>query len=159
NAIPYVSRADAGTVETIRGCGVEVVSSADLVQTFEAVMTEDQVAGHYEAARMLRGAGDSTFAEVRRRVLGGLPTTEDDIQCFLMNLFASGGFIADHPPIVAVNEHAGQPHYSPGPQGSSSIRRGDLLLIDIWAKKSLPDAVYADITWTAFVDSKVPDRH
>lgn len=159
NAIPYVSRVDAGTLEMVTDCGVEVVSSADLVQTFEAVMTEPQVASHYEAARMLREAVDLTFGEVRRRVSAGTPTTEYDIQCFLMELFTSRGFIADHPPIVSVNEHAGQPHYAPGPTGSSPIRRGDLLLIDIWAKKRDPGAIYADITWTAFVDTKVPSRH
>ena len=159
NAIPYVSRVDAGTYEMIRACGVDVATSADLVQTFEAVMTESQVASHYDAAKMLRQAVDLTFAEVRRRVAGGAATTEYDIQCFLMDLFTSQGFIADHPPIVAVNQHAGQPHYLPGARGSSPIRRGDLLLIDIWAKKNVDEAIYADITWTAFVDSKVPDRH
>lgn len=159
NAIPYVSRVDAGTLEMVRGCGAEVVSSADLVQTFEAVMTESQVAGHFEAARMLRDAVDRTFAWVRRRVASSVATTEYDIQCFLVDLFAAGGFVADHPPIVSVNEHAGQPHYSPGPHGSSPVRRGDLLLIDIWAKKNTPDAIYADITWTAFLDARVPQRH
>lgn len=158
NAIPYISRVDAGTFEMVTACGVTIVSSADLVQTFEAVMTESQVAGHYEAARMLREAVDLTFSEVRRRVTGSVPTTEHDIQGFLMNIFTSRGFTADHPPIVSVNEHAGQPHYSPAPEGSSPIRRGDLLLIDIWAKKNQPDAIYADITWTAVVDSSVPDR-
>ena len=159
NAIPYVSRVDAGTCEMVRECGVEIVSSADLVQTFEAVMTESQVEGHYEAARMLRDAVDKTFAEVRRRITAGVPTNEFDIQCFLMGLFTTQGFIADHPPIVAVNQHAGQPHYLPGPRGSSPINKDDLLLIDLWAKKNVPDAIYADITWTAFVGSKVPDRH
>jgi len=160
NAIPYVSRVDAGTLEMVRACGVDVASSADLVQTFEAVMTESQVASHYAAAKMLREAVDLTFGEVRRRVGGGQATTEYDIQCFLMDLFGRQGFIADHPPIVAVNQHAGQPHYSPASEGSFPIRRGDLLLIDIWAKKrDDPEAIYADITWTAMVDSTVPQRH
>ena len=159
NAIPYVSRVDAGTLEVIRSCGVEVVSSADLVQAFEAVMTPRQVETHYEAAVMLRKAVDMTFQEVRRRVTGGVPTTEYDIQCFLMDHFTKGGFVADHPPIVAVNEHAGQPHYSPAPEGSSPIKRGDLLLIDIWAKRNTPEAIYADITWTTYIDTEVPARH
>lgn len=159
NAIPYVSRVDAGTIEMVRACGVEVISSADLVQQFEAVMTDEQAAGHFEAAAMLREAVDLAFGEVRRRVGGGQPVTEHDIQSFLMDRFRAGGFTADHPPIVAVNEHAGQPHYSPAAEGSSPIRRGDLLLIDLWAKQDRPDAVYADITWTAFVDTVVPDRH
>lgn len=159
NAIPYVSRVDAGTFEMVSACGVEVVSSADLVQTFEAVMNDEQVAGHYEAARMLREAVDLTFDEVRGRVAAGTPTTEYEIQCFLMDLFTSGGFVADHPPIVAVNQHAGQPHYAPSASASSPIRRGDLLLIDIWAKKNVPDSVYADITWTAAVDTRASARH
>ena len=160
NAIPYVSRVDGGTLEMVRACGVEVATSADLVQTFEAVMTESQVESHYAAARMLREAVDLTFAEVARRVSAGKSVNEFEIQCFLGDLFESRGFAADHPTIVAVNEHAGQPHYSPGPQGSSPIKRGDLLLIDIWAKRrNDPEAIYADITWTAFVDSNVPARH
>ncbi|HET6372317.1 MAG TPA: M24 family metallopeptidase [Candidatus Polarisedimenticolia bacterium] len=159
NAIPYVSRVDAGTFEMVTSCGVEVVSSADLVQSFEAVMTPAQVEGHYEAARMLREAVDLTFDEVRRRVTRNVPTTEYDIQCFLMEIFDARGFTADHPPIVSVNEHAGQPHYAPAPSGSAPIRRGDLLLIDIWAKQKRPDAVYADITWTTMVDATVPERH
>ncbi len=159
NAIPYVSRVDAGTHEMVTACGVEVVSSADLVQLFEAVMTKEQVEGHYEAARMLRGAVDMTFEEVRRRIAAGVATTEYDIQCFLMDHFTEGRFVADHPPIVAVNEHAARPHYSPGPGGSFPIKRGDLLLIDIWAKKNTPESIYADITWTTYVDSMVPERH
>lgn len=158
NAIPYISRVDAGTHEMITGCGVTVSSSADLVQTFEAVMTDFQVETHYEAARMLREAVDVTFEEVRRRVTDGVATTEYEIQCFLMDHFTSRGFLADHPPIVSVNEHAGQPHYSPLAEGSSPIKQGDLLLIDIWAKKKVPHSVYADITWTTVVDKSVPDR-
>jgi Xaa-Pro dipeptidase len=159
NAIPYVSRVDAGTHEMVTACGVEVVTSADLVQTFEAVMTEAQLQTHMAAAVMLREAVDLTFEEVRRRVTDGRPTTEYDIQSFMWDLFRSRGFVADHPPIVAVNAHAGQPHYGPEPTGSWPIRKGDLLLIDLWAKQaSRPDAIYADITWTTMVDSSVPPR-
>ncbi len=158
NAVPYVSRVDAGTLEMVAACGAQVVSSADLVQRFEAVMTEAQVASHLEAASLLREAVDLAFARVRREVLAGAALTEHDVQTFLMDLFRSRGFTADHAPIVAVNEHAGMPHYLPEPEGSSPIRRGDLLLIDLWCKKATPDAVYADITWTASVDAHVPDR-
>lgn len=158
NAIPYISRVDAGTVEMVRGCGVEVVSSADLVQRFEAVMTPAQAESHFEAATMLREAVDLAFGEVRERVTAGTPVSERDIQDFLMGHFESRGFMADHAPIVAVNEHAGQPHYAPPAKGSAPIRRGDLLLIDLWAKKKVPGSIYADITWTTFVDERVPAR-
>ncbi|HKY33957.1 MAG TPA: M24 family metallopeptidase [Candidatus Polarisedimenticolia bacterium] len=159
NAIPYVSRVDGGTLEMVRACGVEVGSSADLVQTFEAVMSEEQLATHLAAASMLRETVDLTFGEVRRRLLHGLPATEFEIQTFMMDRFRSLGFTADHPPIVAVNEHAGQPHYLPEASGSSPIRRGDLLLIDLWARQDRPGSIYADITWTAFLDATVPQRH
>ncbi len=159
NAIPYISRVDAGTAEMVRACGVEIVSSADLVQTFEAVMDDAQVETHFEAARMLREAVDLAFEEVRRRLTDGTPTTEYDIQKFLSDHFESRGFEADHPPIVAVNAHSGQPHYGPQPEGSSPVRRGDHLLIDLWAKKKAPRSIYADITWTVFLDDTVPAKH
>jgi len=159
NAIPYVSRVDAGTIEMIRDCGVTVVTSADLVQTVEAVMDDAQVETHMEAAKMLRQTVDLTFEEVRRRLRDHVPTTEYDIQSFMADHFEAKGFLADHAPIVAVNAHAGQPHYSPPEVGSSPVKRGDLLLIDLWAKKKTPYSIYADITWTAFLDDQVPQKH
>jgi Xaa-Pro aminopeptidase len=156
NAIPYVSRVDAGTIEMVRRRGAAVVSSADLVQTFEATMDEAQLRSHIEAAQLLRETVDVTFAEVRRRILDGVRTTEREIQQFMARRFAERGFVCDHPPIVAVNEHSGNPHYSPPAEGSSPIRRGDHFLIDLWCKKDVPGAIYADITWTAFLDAAAP---
>lgn len=156
NAIPYISRVDAGTIEMVRRRGVEVVSSADLVQTFEAAMDEQQLRTHLDAAAILRETVDLTFAEVRRRLLAGVPTNEYEIQQFMAKHFAAKGFVCDHPPIVAVNEHSGDPHYGPTPETASPIKRGDHFLIDLWCKKDVPDSVYADITWTAFLDTSVP---
>jgi Xaa-Pro aminopeptidase len=159
NAIPYVSRVDAGTMEQVRRRGVEVVSSADLVQTFEATMTEKQLQSHLEAAKLLRETVDLTFSEVRRRILDGVPVNEYEIQQFMVGHFESRGFICDHPPIVAVNKNSGNPHYSPEPGSALPIRRGDHFLIDLWCKKNEPGAIYADITWTSFLDSKVPEEN
>ncbi len=156
NAIPYVSRVDAGTVEMIRSRGVEVVSSADLVQAFEATLTRDQLDTHLEAVKLLRGTVDLTFSEVRRRILDRTPVTEHQIQQFMAAHFKKNGFVFDHPPIVAVNENSGNPHYSPEPDGSRPIRKGDHFLIDLWCKKDVPGSIYADITWTAFLDTTVP---
>src|ERR1051325_3790195 len=102
NAIPYISRVDAGTIELIRSFGVEVVSSADLVQHFEAVCTPAQIATHEEAAALMRSIVDATYAEVARRLRAGEPTTERNIQDFMMSLYAAHGLVPDHPPIVAV---------------------------------------------------------
>jgi len=156
NSIPYISRVDAGTIETIRRRGVEVVSSADLVQTFEATMTEAQLQSHLAAAAVLRETVDLTFREVRRRLLDKVPTNEYEIQQFMVGHFEKNGCVCDHPPIVAVNAHSGDPHYGPTPETASPIRRGDHLLIDLWCKKKGDESIYADITWTAFLDASVP---
>ena len=156
NAIPYISRVDAGTLEMVRLRGVEVVSSADLVQTFEATMSEAQLQTHLAAAKILRETVDLTFSEVRRRLLDKVPTTEHEIQRFMVDRFTANGFICDHPPIVAVNENSANPHYSPEAGSSKAIRRGDHFLIDLWCKQKAPGAIYADITWTAFLDAAVP---
>jgi Xaa-Pro dipeptidase len=156
NAIPYISRVDAGTAEMIRKRGVELVSSADLVQTFEATMSDEQLKTHLAAARILRETVDLTFAEVRRRLLDSVPTTEYEIQQFMVKHFNDNGFITDHPPIVAVNANSANPHYSPGPEGSLPIKNGDHFLIDLWCKQDVPGAIYGDITWTTFLGTEVP---
>ena len=72
--------------------------------------------------------------------------------------FAAAGLETDHPPIVAVNGHAADPHYAPAPATASPIRRGDLVLIDLWARGRGPRDVYADITWVGFCGSAPPER-
>jgi Xaa-Pro aminopeptidase len=158
NSIPYVSRVDAGTVELIRSFGVEVVSSADLVQRFEAVLTDEQIETHVRAARHIREVMDNTFREVAERVHNGSKTTEYGIQQLICDQFRDRGLVFDHPPIVGIDAHAGDPHYEPPATGSSQVETGQLLLMDIWAREDHPDAIYADITWTGFLGKEVPDK-
>lgn len=160
NDIPYISRVDAGTVELLRSFGVEVVTSANLVQRFEAVWSDSQLQTHCTAARIMRQIIDQAFAEIGRRITDGIPTTEYEIQQFIMALFQQNGLTTDHPPIVAVNAHAANPHYSPTAEQTWPITRGDFVLIDYWAKlKADPEAVYTDYTWTGYVGDHVPDRY
>ena len=159
NAIPYVSRVDAGTVELVQQFGIEVVSSADLVQIFEAVWSEDQLQTHLYAAEHLRQIVDESFREVRRRINEGIQTDEFQIQEFIWKQFIARDMGSSDRPIVAVNANSADPHYTPGPHSAARIRSGDFLLIDIWAKRRVPHSVYADITWTAFVGETVPDRY
>ncbi len=159
NAIPYVSRVDAGTIELVRSFGVEVVTSAGLVQTFEAVMRPEQLQSHLDAAKIMRGVVDTTYAEVARRLRAGTPTTERDIQDFMMSLYAENSLVTDHPPIVAVGPHSAMPHYAPPEHGSAPLVRGDLLLTDLWAKLDAPHSIYFDITWTCFMDEEAPEEH
>jgi Xaa-Pro dipeptidase len=157
NAIPYVSRVDAGTVELVRSVGVEVVSSADLVQRFEAVWTPAQAEGHARAAAALRATIDAAFAEVRRALRGGR-LDEYRLQQFVLEEFGRRGLATDHPPIVAVDANSADPHYAPPRTGSAEIREGAVLELDIWAREAaVPDSVYADITWTAAV-ARTPSR-
>lgn len=159
NANPYVSRVDAGTLELVRGCGVEVVSSGDLVQRFEACWDDEQWAMHQEAARHTRSAFEVAFAYIAERVQSQGAVRETEVQQRILDHFAAHGLVTDHAPICAVGPHSGDPHYAPGPGSDAAIRAGDFVLIDLWGKLNRPRAVYSDLTWTCFVGKEVPARY
>jgi len=147
--LPVVSRADAGTVEWVRSMGIEVVSSADLVQAAVARWSTADLADHRQAARELMASLDAALAHVAAHMGRGL--TEDQVAAFLRAEFGRRGLVTDDAPIVAVNAHAGDPHYEPGAARPTPIRPGDWLLIDLWARVDRPGTVYADSTWVATV--------
>ena len=155
-AIPYLSRVDAGTVELVRSFGIEPVTSANLVQKFEAAWNDEQLAMHEEAARGLYASVKEAFAEIGRRIKSNEATTEYDIQQFIMDRFAERGMITNDPPIVAVNANSAMPHYGPTRDHHAAIKEGDFVLIDLWAKLDKPGSVYADITWTSYVGKEIP---
>jgi Xaa-Pro aminopeptidase len=155
-AIPYVSRVDGGTLELVRACGVEVVSAADLIQRFEAVLTREQLAGHRRASSNLRAVVDETFAEIARRVRHGIKCTEYAMQQFVLERITSHGLRTDEAPIVAVNGNAANPHFSPSLKHDTSIQPGDLVLLDLFAKEQAGDSIYGDLTWMAHVGQSVP---
>lgn len=155
-AIPYIAMVDAGTVELVRGLGAEVVSSADLIQYFEARWDEAKLASHIEAGRRVDGIRAEAFRLAGDRIRQGAPATEWELMQFIRSRFAASGLVTDHGPIVGVNENAANPHYEPAEQGSRRIEREDLLLIDMWAKLDQPRSVYYDITWTGYCGTQVP---
>ncbi len=157
-AIPYISRVDAGTLETVRRLVPEVVSSADLVQYFQARWTKEQLASHRKAAKALHEIKDLAFRKIGDRIKDGRPITEYRIQQFILRQFENRKMLTDHPPICAVNANASNPHYEPSESASATIKSGDLVLIDLWAKLDLADAVYGDITWMAYVGPAVPEK-
>lgn len=159
NANPYVSRVDAGTIELVRSCGVEVVPSGDLVQQFEACWDDEQWAMHLEAAKHTRSAYDVAFAYIAERIRAGNSPRETEVQDVIMKHFARHGLVTDHPPIVGVGPHSGDPHYAPGPGSDAPIRAGDFILIDLWAKLDKPRSVYSDLTWTCFAGATVPEQY
>ena len=162
NAIPYVSRVDAGTLDLVRSLGVEVLSSADALAAVVAAWDVADLASHERAAAVLERAKDALFAALRAALADGATWTEVEAQQLLVRVLAEEGLEYDHPPTVAVNAHAGDPHYAPDPDRALPIRRGDLVLVDLWAREARrPDGgpgAYADITWMATAAESPPDE-
>ncbi len=157
NLVFTVSLVDAGTVDLIRGLGKNVVSSQDLIAQFEATLNAEQIKTHFAARDVIDSVTAAAFQEIGRRVRNG-GTYEHEIQQFFMEAFQRENMVTDDPPIVAVNANSGNPHYEPGPAHRVPIREGDFVLLDVWAKKNTPGAVYYDITWTGFVGKAPSDR-
>ena len=156
NELPRVSRVDAGTIELVRSMGVDVVSSADLMQAATHRWTPEQYADHHNTAFKLGRIVNEAFGHAGERM--GQGVTEFDVAEFIRHRFAEEGIASPDGPIVAVNANASDPHYEPSSQMHSPIRPGDWLLIDLWAKGVAPGSVYADITWCAYAGEKVPAR-
>ena len=159
NAIPYVSLVDGGTIDLVRSFGVEVVSSADLVQQFEARLTQEEYDSHVEAGKVMHAICDFAFGEIGRRVKAGQTPTKYEIQQLMLEKYKENGMAWADDPIVAVNEHASDPHFEPTTENTSPIREGDLVLIDLWAKVDRPGTIYFDITWMGYLGSEVPEKY
>ena len=158
-AIPYVSRVDAGTIDAVRTLGVDVRSSGDLIQRFEAVWDADALASHHAAAASLHAIKDRAFDFVSRHRRDDRPLTELDVQEAMAGWFDEEGLVSDSRPVVAAQENAGDPHYLPTPARHRRIGAGEVLLLDLWGKKATPGAVYADITWMGYTGAAVPTRY
>jgi Xaa-Pro aminopeptidase len=155
-AVPYVAMVDAGTVELVRGLGVEVVTSANLIQFFESRWSEEQLMMHLEAAGKVDIIRRQAFERVGAKLRAGERVTEWEMQQFILTRFAEEGLTTDHGPDIAVNANASNPHYEPKQDACSEIKRGDLVLMDMWAKLDRPDAVFYDITWVGFCGAEPP---
>jgi Xaa-Pro dipeptidase len=160
NANPYVATVDAGTVELVRSFGPEVVSSEAIAQRFEAVLTPAQIESHRVAGRALLQARDAIFAWLRDQLAADVELNEHSVQQEFARLMRAQGLSVpeDDPPLVAVNGHAGNPHYSPTADRHAPVHRGDLLLLDFSARLPGVDTIFADYTWMAFLAERVPER-
>ncbi len=158
-AIPYISRVDAGTVEAVRKRGVDVKSSGDLVQQFEAAWDEPALATHRQASEALYRIKDRAFGAIVSRITGGKPVTEFEIQQLMTDWYTEEGLVSDSPPVVAAQENAGNPHYLPTDREHRGVARDELVLLDLWGKLAGdPRAVYADITWVGFTGPGIPQE-
>ncbi|MFZ3331543.1 MAG: Xaa-Pro peptidase family protein [Candidatus Acidiferrales bacterium] len=159
NNIPYIGLVDAGTVELIRKLKKKVVSSADLVQKFEASWTPTQLESHLEAGKIVDRVTREAFKRAAAFVREGKPLAEVELQEWILDQFRASGLTTAEPPIVAVQPNNGNPHYEPKAGLSRPIRAGDLLLLDIWAKLDRSQSVYYDITWVGYLGERVPDSY
>jgi Xaa-Pro aminopeptidase len=159
NAIPYVAMVDAGPIELVRGSGVKVVSSADLVQKYEACWSDEQMESHRAAGAAIDRITREAFQYAARNVREKRPITEYDLKVWILKEFESAGIWAEEGPDIAVNANASDPHYGPTAESAAPLREGDLLLLDVWGKKKAAGSVYYDITWVGFLGAKVPEKY
>lgn len=146
NALPYISKVDAGTIDLIRSFDVQVVTSASLLQYYTSIWTDAQFKSHLDAAEMLSRTVDQAWTFISQHLKSNISLTEYAVQQFILQKFEQHNYIMDGSPICAVNEHSAQPHYCAEKSRSAQIKRGDFILIDLWCKKNQTDSVYADIT-------------
>ena len=160
NDVPYMSRVDGGTIELVRSLGAELVTSAELVQQFEAVWSPEQLQTHIEASDKMHRIFFDAFAEIARRIRADEPTTEYDIEQFILRRWYEEGMGGENvDAIVSVNANTANPHYTPKRETALPIKRGDFVLMDLASKLRQPGAVFTDQTWTAFVGETVPEEH
>ncbi|HXW62311.1 MAG TPA: Xaa-Pro peptidase family protein [Candidatus Acidoferrales bacterium] len=159
NNIPYIGLVDAGTVELVRKFKKKVITSADLVQKFEATWTPEQLVSHLEAGKLIDQIRQSAFEQAAANVRSSQPVTEFELQQWILKQFRANGLTTAEPPIAAVQPNNGNPHYEPRANQPRPIRAGDLLLLDIWAKFDRPGSVYYDITWTGYLGERVPEAY
>jgi len=158
NGIPYVAMVDAGTVELVKSCGVKVLTSADLVQKYEACWTPQQLQSHLEAGKSIDRIVRDAFALAAKGVRDGKPLTEVALQQWILAEFEKDDITTDEGPDVAVNKHASDPHYAPSDERPTEIREGDLLLLDVWGKLRFSGSVYYDVAWVGYLGAKVPEK-
>ncbi len=158
NAIPYVAMVDAGTVELVKSGGVKVLTSADLVQKYEACWTPQQLQSHLEAGKSIDRIVREAFALAAKGVRDKKPLTEVALQQWILAEFEKDDITTDEGPDVAVNAHASDPHYAPSNERPTEIREGDLLLLDVWGKLRISGSVYYDVAWVGYLGAKVPEK-
>ena len=155
--LPRISLADYGSVEFVKSLGIEVASSGNLLQRFSALYSERAYELQLLANKKTLMIKDEAFAKIKELILKNGQTSEYEIQKFICDRFHEEGMVYDDPAIVAIGKNASDPHYGPSKEVSSPIKKGDLVLIDMWAKMDDPEGVYADITWMGYVGEEVPE--
>lgn len=159
NNVPYISLVDAGTIELIRKFGHTIVSSADLMQMFVSLIDEHGYQTHKEAAAIMDRICAEAFAQIRQAIVSESGATEYDVQQYIMRRFTEEGLTTYDPPMVGTNEHPADPHFDLTRENARPFKKGDTVLIDMWAKKNTPGAIYYDITWVGYIGETPPAKY
>ncbi len=159
NNVPAVSMVDAGTIELVKGFGHKVVSSADLVQLFEATISEEGYQTHKEAGVIVDKIRAEAFDHIRNAIATNSSLTEYELQQFIMRRFKESGLVTDDPPIVGTNDHPADPHFESTPENARPFKQGDTVLLDMWAKLNKPGAIYYDITWVGYIGDEPSKKY
>ncbi len=154
--ISVISTVDAGFISLLSECGIKTVSAAPLVQRCKGLLSEEQIQSQERAGKILYKIVYDTWKLICDRYTSASAVTEYEIQQFIMKQFHENGLITDHPPIVAFGAHAGNPHYEPSETESATACEGDIIQLDLWAKETGTNAVYADISWVLFYGKEIP---
>ncbi len=155
-AVPNVSRVDAGTVELIKGAGVQVRSSETLVQYTKAIWGDAGRTAHYVAVHHVVEMRKEALALIVKRIQSRQPVTEYEVQQQIEHAMTMRG-LAGPPPVVAAGANTADPYYVPTAAKTAEIKAGDLVVIGIAAKVDKPDGIYVAQTWCAVVDKVVPE--
>lgn len=159
-AIPYVSTVDAGTVELVRSLGYEVVTSADLIQLFDAVLDDEHYQDHLKAAENCYEVKDLAFEMIRNALKNNEKITEWTVAEFILQEFDRRNMtMDDETPIVGVDGHPADPHFEPTRENALPIVPGSKILIDLWARFKRADAIYGDITWCGYAGANPPEEY
>lgn len=159
NAIPYLSKVDGGMIDLVRSCNVDVVSSGSFLQYYTCVLSDEQLKSHLDAAEFLDITVAKAWEMIAVHLKGGRTIDEYAVRSFIASEFEKNGYITEGLPICAVNAHSADPHFEPLKTGSSEIKKGDFVLIDLWCKKKAPGSIYGDITRVGFAGPAPTARH
>jgi Xaa-Pro aminopeptidase len=159
NNVPYVSIVDGGTIELLKSLGYKIVSSADLVQMFVSVIPEEGYRTHIEAGRIMDRIRAEAFDRIRNAVRDNTGESEYDVQQYMMRRFKEEALTTYDPPMVGVNDHPADPHFDTPKEGARVFKKGDTVLIDMWAKKDVPEGIYYDITWVGYIGDTPPPKY
>lgn len=153
NAVPYLDRVPAGITDLLTRLGATIVPSAPLVTQFAARWTPAELEDHRAAAEALALIARETLTRIIRHRAA---VREFAVQQDVLQAMVGRGLETEDPPIVAFGPNAANPHYAPKPGADRALASGDVVLLDLWARRT-PDTVWADQTWMAFAGGDPPE--